>query len=646
MNKNDIRERPSRGRGSKRNSATGHFGSIAKNGSPRKSNAVVRTPATGWNTWNVRSVLSHVLMPEGFSISLGLKLYSTGTCLREALIGRKDARGEIVIPGPRSYSGAYTSLELEWGTAKVKDREWPGVKVKIETAVDGDDWFAEVTPLNTLVKPAALTISGAVLWNRPGTVRRDDGTLFIENAARSLTVTASGMMRNDEPVTELDTPYLLVELSEPVTISSNAERLSEASSIVKRNRETFLADRQELSDVYNAMQICLAWDTIYDPFKDRVISPVARTWSCASGGWTLFDWDTYFAAWMAGVENKDLAYANAIAITEEATEAGFIPNMSHPSGTKTRDRSQPPVGSITVQALCDMFDETVLAEQLFELLLGWNRWWPENRDFDGYLCWGTTPYEPVTGNLWETHGVNQRFGGALESGLDNSPMYDDVPFDTETHLLMMADVGLMAMYIADCRALSDLAGRIGRNDIINELTARADQYTQKLKTMWNEETGLFLNKNLVTGEFCSRLSPTHFYPMLAGVPTQAQAQRMIDEHFFNPDEFWGEWILPSIARNDPAYPDQRYWRGRIWAPMNFLVYLGFRNYDVPKARKALVEKSEKLLLKEWNEKGHVHENYHGDTGTGCDVPNSDAFYHWGGLLGMISVMENETGKEA
>lgn len=45
--------------------------------------------ANGWNTWNVRSVLSHVHLPEGFAISLGIKTYSNGCCLREALIGRK-----------------------------------------------------------------------------------------------------------------------------------------------------------------------------------------------------------------------------------------------------------------------------------------------------------------------------------------------------------------------------------------------------------------------------------------------------------------------------------------------------------------------------------------------------------------------------
>jgi hypothetical protein len=40
--------------------------------------------------------------------------------------------------------------------------------VRVETATDGDDWFARVTPLNEMVKTPALTIEGAVLWNRPG----------------------------------------------------------------------------------------------------------------------------------------------------------------------------------------------------------------------------------------------------------------------------------------------------------------------------------------------------------------------------------------------------------------------------------------------------------------------------------------------
>jgi len=206
--------------------------------------------------------------------------------------------------------------------------------------------------------------------------------------------------------------------------------------------------------------------------------------------------------------------------------------------------------------------------------------------------------------------------------------------------MLLADVGLMSLYISDCQSLSEIAGELGKTEIEKELSERAEKYSGKLKTLWNDKFGLYLNKDLVTGKFSYRLSPTLFYPLLAKVPTQEQAARMINEHFYNPKEFWGTFIMPSIARNDTAYKDNQYWRGRIWAPLNFLVYLGLRNYDLPKAQKDLVEKSENLLLKSWTNEKHVYENYNAETGQGDDAGSwSDAFYHWGALLGFIGIMD-------
>jgi len=204
---------------------------------------------------------------------------------------------------------------------------------------------------------------------------------------------------------------------------------------------------------------------------------------------------------------------------------------------------------------------------------------------------------------------------------------------------MLADVGLMSLYILDCQSLSEIAGVLGRTAIREELAQRADAYSRMLETLWNEELGLYLNKDLVTGEFSHRLSPTLFYPLVAEVPDEGQARRMIEEHFYSPDEFWGEYMIPSIARNDEAYGDNIYWRGRIWAPLNFLVYLGIRNYDLPGARKDIVEKSTDLLLKSWIAENHIYENYNAETGLGNDAGMSDEFYHWGALLGFIGLME-------
>ncbi len=101
-------------------------------------------------------------------------------------------------------------------------------------------------------------------------------------------------------------------------------------------------------------------------------------------------------------------------------------------------------------------------------------------------------------------------------------------------------------------------------------------------------------------------------------------------------------MIPSIARNDPAFKDQDYWRGRIWGPMNFLVYLGLQNYDDSAVRKDFAQKSYDLFLKEWKENGHVHENYNAITGGGDDVNSSDRFYHWGALLGYVEYLEQGT----
>jgi len=57
----------------------------------------------------------------------------------------------------------------------------------------------------------------------------------------------------------------------------------------------------------------VGWNIIYDASKNRVIYPVSRIWNQNFGGhYVLFDWDTYFASYMASMESKELAYANAV----------------------------------------------------------------------------------------------------------------------------------------------------------------------------------------------------------------------------------------------------------------------------------------------------------------------------------------------
>jgi hypothetical protein len=598
----------------------------------QEAEVLKETTLRGFNTWYNNNVLSHVLLPEGIALNLGFKFYNTGQVLRESLIGRFGEGVEEIHPGPRSYDGAYTELTL-----RCADHE-----ILVQSAVRENNQYILVTPVRNVKRPPSLLISAAVLWNKPGHVRLEGEKLLAYTPGRNLAILCDG--KPDRQMnTGLTNPYLSVELSGPAAVSTDRGiGAGELRGLMEDQKKKVLAgcaQYGELAEAYNAMRTCLAWDTIYEPEKDRICSPVSRLWNINWGGYVLFDWDTYFSALIASMENRELAYANAIAITHEKTEAGFIPNFGAADDDKSRDRSQPPVGSLTVRELYRKFREKWLVEYLFEDLLTWNRWFAEHRRLpNGQLCWGSEPFEGRLGRRWETSGVNELLGATLESGLDNSPMYDDIPFNKTTHLMELADVGLTGLYILDCECLADLADLLGRSEGA-ELRERAEKSKQGLEEMWDEEFGLYNNKRSDTGAFSRRISAANFYALFSDRVSPERINRMLGEHFFNPQELYGDYIIPMTARNDPAYTDQDYWRGRIWAPTNFLAYLALRRHGLDEPRKILAEKSRNLIMKEWLEKGHVHENFNGDTGEGCDVRNSDKFYHWGGLLSYIALME-------
>jgi putative isomerase len=141
-------------------------------------------------------------------------------------------------------------------------------------------------------------------------------------------------------------------------------------------------------------------------------------------------------------------------------------------------------------------------------------------------------------------------------------------------------------------------------------------------------------------EFSHRLTPALFYPMLAGIPSLEQAKRMMKEHYYNTKEFYGDYIIPSCARNDKSFNND-YWRGAIWGPMNFLVYLGLRQYD-RSAATDLADKSYKMYLDAWKKHHYVFENINSDRGVSTSSDNklnSDPYYHWGALMGIMEFME-------
>ncbi len=587
--------------------------------------------SAGWNTWNTRSVLAYVKLPESLSVNIGLKSNAImgNRYLQECYLSEKEPRPEQVEAGYHAYDGSYTECTVSW----------EGSVVKVESAHDGDGLVLLVTPLKTSTINQHIIVEVGMLWNRPGTIQHTGETIQAKCGAKNWTVSATG--RSIVDPLPLTTPYLSFRGDETLGVSAGTKRsLDEIKSIVQRQRrafETSLNQYGNAKETYLIQQSALSWNMIYDPLRNAVIATVSRVWNTFFGGhYVLFDWDSYLSGLMAGFDNKSLAYANVIEVTKTIDHWGIVPNYVSAFGLGSPDRSQPPVGSMVVHELYKKYGDKWLLTETYERLLKWNRWWPKHRDTNGFLCWGTDSIPPDgAANTWQ--------GAAYESGLDNSPMYDGVPFSKQLHQMALADVGLISLYISDCKNLAAISDTLHLTNDAKELRARAAYYTQSLQKLWNKEAGMFLNKRTDTDEWSFRLSPTLFYPLLAGVASKEQATRMVNEHLLNPNEFWGEWVLPSVAFNDSAFKQQDYWRGRIWAPLNFLVYKGLSQYNFPDVMKELVGKSNALLVKNWRATKTVFENYHA-SGVGRlpnEKPNrSDNFYHWGALLGYIYLVEN------
>ncbi len=589
----------------------------------------------GWHTWNVRSVLSHVHMLDGFALNLAFKEYREGHYLKETLVGRfpdeyRRVPSEVAIPGVHAFDDSYTEMSFTWCD----------MEIRVESAVEADELVLLVTPLKTQIHPPMLVLESGFLFGRDGYVRKNRNELNGYGSEREYRVFTTGKEMIDRNI-PVQTAVLSVCLDGPVAFSTGKARsFQEVCVIIEAKKAAHREKTEEygsMREMYEAMESALSWDTVYDANNDRVVSPVSRLWSITSGGYVLFCWDNFFAGYMASFGNRALAYSNLREILNEQTVDGFVPNFAYATGQKSADRSQPPVGSRMLLETYKRLGETWIIEEMFDGLLQWNRWFAKHRmNKSGALAWGSERIPVLFGNQWETTGVHDTYGAALESGLDNSPMYDDVPFNKETNRLELEDVGLTGLYIMDCAALIDLAQIIGRTEVLPELKERHDKACAGLEGLWDNEFGFYCNKRTDTGAFSHRISPTNFYALFAPSVSDARKAR-ISAHYYAPQEFYGEWMLPAIARNDPAFNDQEYWRGRVWAPLNFLTWLALKNAGMDEERHDLAEKSYHLFMKEWSEHRHVHENYNAITGEGCDSGNSDKFYHWGALLCVIAM---------
>ncbi len=423
------------------------------------------------------------------------------------------------------------------------------------------------------------------------------------------------------------------------------------AKLLEHNRKRYLALRPAgsgwLVDVPAAINDQLEWSEVYTPERRCPYITVSRAWARDNNSAPDFLWDSFFSALLVCQEDERKSFDLVRDITSWQNDQGMFVQYgqwpSHPERSifpVAWGHTQYPIGSLAVSKIFLRRPSRAFLSEIYPRLLKNHRWWFGDRgdgqpwrdgNRDGLLELGSNYPEEIP--------YEDRQQVAYYESYDDSPEWWHVArYNEKTGTLEQDTVERNCLYAMDCWILAWMASLLGRAQEAAALTAEHNKMMGVInRLLWDPARQCYYNRRWqeINGEvFFPQMAPDIFLSLLGKVadPPRAEAVRKI---FHDPNKFAGQWILPSISRDDPLYPKQDYWRGKVWAPVNWLVYQGFKIYDWDLEARQLAESSARMFLKPWREKGECHENFLSTTGEGA----SDPHYTWGALMVLIAIEE-------
>jgi uncharacterized Zn-binding protein involved in type VI secretion len=190
---------------------------------------------------------------------------------------------------------------------------------------------------------------------------------------------------------------------------------------------------------------------------------------------------------------------------------------------------------------------------------------------------------------------------------------DGVEFDLPSRTLTVTLLCQNCLYIASARAMARWADRLGNSTDAAWLRGEAERVTGRVRErLFCAKDGFFRDR-FWRGDFSPVKAMTIFYPLLAGIADDTVKARL-RETLLDPKQFWGENLIPTVSRDDPAYCDGmdgtgNYWRGNCWPPTTYMVYLAIKEagWDDLAAEYARCVCGQ--FMEYWQAHGHAYENY-------------------------------------
>jgi neutral trehalase len=192
-------------------------------------------------------------------------------------------------------------------------------------------------------------------------------------------------------------------------------------------------------------------------------------------------------------------------------------------------------------------------------------------------------------------------------GYDQETIYVRSPFLVQDSLFN----ALMYRAQGDLRALAAELGE-PTEELDEWLAVTRYAYNARL---WSEAHGLYFAYDLRSQRLLQENGCATFIDLFAGLASEHQARRLVEEHLLNPEEYapnGTRYFVPSQAKNNLFFEPRRYWRGPAWILINWMILEGLRRYGYYELAETIRQHSLELV-----QKSGFMGYYDPRDGTGC-----------------------------
>ncbi|MBN1304955.1 MAG: hypothetical protein JXA13_11015 [Anaerolineales bacterium] len=256
---------------------------------------------------------------------------------------------------------------------------------------------------------------------------------------------------------------------------------------------------------------------------------------------------------------------------------GVVAEITHPFKAEV---TKPPILAWAALKLHEIAPDLEFLQEIYVPLVRWNAWWFSMNDDD-------------------VDGLAQ-YNHPYSSGLDDNPMWDfGMPVESpDLNTYLCVQMGSLAM----------MAEELGMEDEARMWRRRSKAIVNRMiEDFWDEEAGVF--RTLHNEEPLPVITPFNLYPLWTGQLPDSINQRLL-AHLTNPETFWGEYVLPSVARNDPKFDPEIMWRGPVWVNVNYFFIEALEQIDEKQLARELRTKTLNLIMRHPG----IFEYYNSNTG--------------------------------